>query len=344
MFGYIVWNPSRIFFTLPVVEIPIYWYGLFFALGFLLAYYIFITLLQRHFAYHSSQFTQDDVCSFSLLREKMFHYPHFATKKKDDNSLLDQLNEALCKGISREKIEDMMKPALFTVRQKSQKWTDRLSVWILLAVVIGARLGHMFFYESPSTYLSHPEVFFMIRKGGLASHGAVVAVIGAIILYAKKRKMKWLTLADLLVIPASVVGGMIRIGNFFNQEVLGTPTTMPWGVYFVTPFTGEGPLLCHPVQIYESLFYLGLGLLLYLTYENSFFAKSGRRFALFITTLFTFRFFVEFFKQEQSQFMQSFLTMGQWLSLPLIVMGIFLFWYTKKKEIELSLESKMKIR
>lgn len=339
MIGYIIWDPSRVFFTIPVLGIPIYWYGLFFALGFLMAYYTFITLLQRHFREHSTEFTVDDIASFSLLREKVSSYPHFDSSKKDDGSLIDQLNKALCKGMSRAKIEHMVEPALFSLRRKAQKWTDKLSFWILLAVVIGARAGHMLFYENPSYYLSNPLTFFMLRKGGLASHGAVIAVLVAIFLYARKRKMQWLVLADLLSIPAAVVGGMIRIGNFFNQEILGKATTVPWAIYFAHPFTGEKAILCHPVQIYESLFYFLLGLLLYVSYHKSFFSRPGRRFALFFSSLFTFRFFVEFFKQEQSQLTDGFFTMGQYLSLPLIGFGILLLWYTRKKDKLLSMES-----
>lgn len=331
MLAYLYWNPSRVFFTLPVVEIPIYWYGLFFAVGFVAAYYIFIALLAREYKKGSSLFSREDIANLPLLHKKMSDYSLFERCDCKESSIIQSLNAAQHKGFSRKRLEEMLQPGLFNIREKAQKWTDRFSLWIVIATIVGARLGHLLFYEPPSFYLHNPLVILMTWQGGLASHGAVFAIFITVVLYAKKKHMDWLVLLDLLSIPAAIVAGMIRIGNFFNQEILGTPTHMPWGIVFGTPFDGSAPMVSHPVQLYESLFYLATGLFLTLFYERSFFKSSGKRFGLFITLIFSFRFFIEIFKKEQSHLYEGILSMGQLLSIPLIVIGILFLIRTKKE-------------
>ena len=137
---------------------------------------------------------------------------------------------------------------------------DRLTFYIVLATIVGARLGHFLFYESPSRYLKHPMEILQIREGGLASHGAVIAIILALILFARKAKIEglnWVKLLDLIAIPTAFVGCCIRIGNFINQEILGKESHLPWAVFFGHPADWNAAMVPrHPVQIYEALFYL----------------------------------------------------------------------------------------
>jgi phosphatidylglycerol---prolipoprotein diacylglyceryl transferase len=339
MFSVIYWDPSRIFFTLPLVNIPIYWYGVFFALGFIAAYYIFIFLLERYFTERSAPFVAEEIVSCSLLYQKMKALPQFAPRSEDAKHLVYQLNLALCNGMTRKSIINDLEPALVSTRKKAQKWADRFSIWAVAAVIIGARLGHLFFYEPPSYYLQNPSIIFMTWKGGLASHGAVAALFVSIALYAKKKKILLRDLLDLLAIPAAFASGMIRLGNFFNQEILGTPSTLPWSVFFARPFDGSMPRSCHPAQMYESLFYIFIGLVLYLTYKRPFFRYPGKRFGFFLTSIFSFRFIVEFFKHKQSLLYEGFFSMGQLLSLPFICIGLYFLWQSSKDK-DLPMEKK----
>src|SRR5262249_26035814 len=137
--------------------------------------------------------------------------------------------------------------------------TDRLSVLIAAGVVVGARLGHVFFYDWPY-YKTHPKSILKIWEGGLASHGgAIGALIGLVIfiLMSKKQaqKLTFLAVLDALAVPTPLAGGLIRIGNFMNQEITGIPTSMPWAVTFRHPVDGLPGVPVHPVQLYEALFY-----------------------------------------------------------------------------------------
>jgi prolipoprotein diacylglyceryl transferase len=190
-------------------------------------------------------------------------------------------------------------------------------------------LGHFLFYEKPEEYLLHPLEIFKIWEGGLASHGAVLGIILGVFLFQRKSlsftsSLNWLRLLDFISIPAALCGFWIRIGNFFNQEVLGKATQLPWGVIFGHPVDHQ--LLQeprHPVQIYEALFYLGVFYFLWrLSLKPYFLKSSGKLIGLFLILVFGFRFFVEYVKMEQSQLVSfSFLTMGQILSIPVVFLG-----------------------
>lgn len=215
---------------------------------------------------------------------------------------------------------------------------DRLTLYVIVGTVVGARLGHFLFYESPARYLRHPIEILQIRQGGLASHGAVIALIVALVWFAKRMKIKgldWLKLLDLVSVPTALVGSFIRLGNFVNQEILGRPSDLPWAVVFGHPADGRGGMVPrHPVQIYEALFYLALFFLLWrLSYRREFLVGRGRLVGIFLVTTFGGRFFLEFLKEEQSRLMGegSVVTMGQLLSIPVVVLGlIFYFWERKR--------------
>lgn len=214
--------------------------------------------------------------------------------------------------------------------------TDRLTWYIVLGTVIGARLGHVFFYDW-DFYRNDPVEIFKIWKGGLASHGGVLGVIVGLLLFRKSiadrfPKLTLITLFDLLVIPSGLVGCCIRIGNFFNQEIVGPATDLPWAVLFAHPMEGVAPLPRHPTQLYEAFAYLGIFLFLgFLWKKHKGQLRPGYLSGLFFILLFSARFLIEFIKLPQSSIMdESFIQMGQLLSLPFIGFGLILFFFGKK--------------
>lgn len=224
-------------------------------------------------------------------------------------------------------------------RKNSIALSDRLVVYIVLGTVIGARVGHFLFYESPSSYLKDPFELFRIWEGGLASHGGVIGVLLAVYLFSRKMRknypeLTWIKLLDLLCIPSALIAFFIRLGNFFNQEILGKPTDLPWGVIFGHPADHSRPFPRHPVQLYEGLFYLLLFFLFWkMSYTDRWLKKEGFLAGLFLILIFSFRFLIEYLKEEQSYLLPDpfFLTMGQILSFPMISLGLFfLFFYRRR--------------
>jgi prolipoprotein diacylglyceryl transferase len=214
-------------------------------------------------------------------------------------------------------------------KKKAVQVTDRLVLYMVLGTVLGARLGHFLFYEHPMNYLNRPAIFFKVWEGGLASHGAAIGIILSLLLFSYRIRpiqLSPLRLLDFISIPAALAGFFIRIGNFMNQEILGTPTNLPWAVTFGHPLDRSAPIPRHPVQLYEALFYLLVFLiLLRLSYKPSILKKEGRLIGLFFILIFGGRFLLEFFKPEQSLILSSSLNMGQLLSIPLILVGLYLF-------------------
>lgn len=224
----------------------------------------------------------------------------------------------------------------FDLKALATLLTDRLALLVILGTVIGARLGHVFFYEW-SNYREHLLDIFKIWEGGLASHGAAVGILLALIIFViwnrkSAPEMTFLVVLDAIVIPSALVGTFIRIGNFINQEILGKPTELPWGVIFKHPLNGGIPgIPLHPVQLYEAFFYLLVfGLLFWLWKRMPTKLGSGFFAGLFFLLIFGFRFFIEYLKLPQSTLIdESKLgNMGQLLSVPFIVVGIFLIIYS----------------
>ena len=199
---------------------------------------------------------------------------------------------------------------------------DQLSMYMLIATVVGARLGHVLFYE-PASYLAHPLDILKIWQGGLASHGAAVGIIVALYLFARKTRQPFLWVIDRIVIVVALSGFFIRTGNLFNSEIYGNLTQLPWG--FIFDRNGE-TLPRHPTQIYEGLCYLIIFFfLLWDYYHKNGKPRPGFLFGFFLVTVFGFRFLVEFIKEPQVNFENSMaLNMGQILSIPLIIAGIIL--------------------
>ena len=254
-------NIAREAIIIPFIEMPIYWYGILFALGIAMATW----------------------CLYLTSR---------------------QINP-----------------------KEAKVFTEKLSFYVIVGTVLGARLGHVFFYENLPYYLTHPHLIFHIREGGLASHGAVVGIFAAMLLF---RRADWLTLLDLLVMPAAVAGFFIRIGNFINQEIIGSPTDLPWGVVFPMNLEGLSLVPRHPVQLYEAIYCLVIFAFLLAVWRFGFARlKKGTLGGLFLIVLFIGRFFFEFVKEGQgngSFIGEELFSIGQWLSIPFILLGCALLW------------------
>jgi phosphatidylglycerol---prolipoprotein diacylglyceryl transferase len=224
---------------------------------------------------------------------------------------------------------------------------DQLTLFIALGTVIGARLGHCFFYD-PAYYLKNPLEILQIWRGGLASHGASVGILVGLWLYVRKTKISFLWLIDRISVVTALGGFFIRTGNLMNSEIYGHPTNLPWGfrfmrdnsrVNFLDPNTGEllgKHLPCHPTQLYEGLSYLILFIVLfYVIRKYGDKIKEGVIFGWFLIALFTIRFLVEYVKFEQSDFEVNMisslhLNMGQLLSIPFILLGVSLLLWLRK--------------
>ncbi len=220
---------------------------------------------------------------------------------------------------------------IFNKEKVDSKILDSLTIYVILGTIIGARLGHCLFYD-PSYYLSNPIEIIKIWEGGLASHGGAIGIILSIWLFTRKHKknnISMLWILDRLVIVVALGGLFIRIGNFFNSEIYGIPTNVPWAVIF--SLNDEIPR--HPTQLYEGFVYFIIFLLLFSLYKKTNLKniKQGFLFGLFLVLTFTTRFLLEFLKEVQSSFENNmFLDMGQILSIPFILIGLF-FVFRKNK-------------
>lgn len=219
---------------------------------------------------------------------------------------------------------------IYKSERVSPRWVDVITVYMLIGTVVGARLGHCLFYD-PDYYLAHPLDILKIWEGGLASHGATLGILLAVWLFSRNNKFDYLWTLDRIVIVVASGGAMIRLGNLFNSEIIGRQTDVPWAFKFARyneihhELTNIPNELRHPTQIYEALFCVFLFVLLYgmwsRTKEKT---PRGLLFGLFVVLLFTFRFLVEFLKENQVDFENRLpLNMGQLLSIPLIFVGIW---------------------
>ena len=202
-----------------------------------------------------------------------------------------------------------------------EKWLGWLLMWTVAGTVIGARLGHVFFYEW-DYYSQHLSKIPAIWEGGLASHGGAIGVIIGVLCFSwfnSKRSPLWTF--DRLVIPIALVGALIRFGNLMNSEIYGHYTDLPWGFIFVR---NNEVLPAHPTQIYEALCYLALfGLLMWMYWKRNAECRPGLIFGVFLTVLFSCRFLVEFVKNNQvAREADMAINIGQQLSIPFIVAGL----------------------
>lgn len=220
-----------------------------------------------------------------------------------------------------------------------ENWLFSLLIWVVCATIIGARLGHVFFYEW-DYYSQHPEHIWRTWEGGLASHGGTIAIIIAVFLYSKfTTKLSPLWTFDRLVIPIALVGALIRIGNLMNSEIYGGPTDLPWGFIFVRGNEWPG-VPVHPTQIYEALCYLALFVvLMWMFWKKHAQRRPGLIFGVFLTWLFGARFLIEFVKNDQvAREATMTLNLGQQLSIPFIIIGIgLIIWAMKHPKVPLTL-------
>lgn len=256
MLSYITWDVSPIFISLGAIEIR--WYGLMFAIGFMLGYWI----------------------------------------------------------VSR----------MFRHEGAPEQWLGPLLIILVLCTVIGARLGHVFFYEW-DYYSHHKAEIFKIWQGGLASHGGAIANIMGLCLFAKfvaRKSPSWVI--DKIVVPIALVAGLIRIGNLFNSEIYGDPTDLPWGFIFVRDHLAYPS---HPTQLYEALCYFALfGVLMWMYWKRNCEERPWLLTGVFFLWTFGARFLIEFVKNPQEPWEADMvLNMGQLLSIPFIALGIGLIIY-----------------
>ena len=240
--------------------------------------------------------------------------------------------------------------SFFIKENIDQKYLDPMLIYMVLSIFLGARLGEVFFYQwgyyqnhlieillpiqesSNSSFLGLIDGYKFIGFRGLASHGAAIGVFIGLYLFVKKYNFKnLLWIFDRLTIPISIGGAFVRIGNFFNSEILGKYTGTDWGVIFQN--RGE-TLPRHPAQLYESLGYIVLFVILYRLYQSSNIRdKEGTLSGYFLIGLCFIRFMVEFVKESQGG-IETFLpalSTGQWLSIPFIILGFILLFKKRKK-------------
>ena len=354
MLGSFFWNPSREIIQIPFINLPLLWYGALFASGFAIGYLIFISILKRFLQYYPEYYLGDivsnrEISNKILNARSFFSISSDAQSKLGKREVLDFLNDSLDENYlgvdndqirleNRHSLDEKLSPHVLSLNKKPSIIADKILFYMVIATIIGSRLGHFLFYENPSDYFGDIMQIFRIRDGGHASHGAVLGILVAMVFFSRKvRKylpqLDWLKALDLICIPASLGSAFIRIGNFFNQEILGKPSSLPWSVIFGSPADFSAPVPRHPVQLYEAGFYLVLFFILYLlSYNEKFLLKKGKLIGLFLISVFSFRFVIEFFKEDQSYFSQIFeLNMGQLLSIPLVILGA-LFLIVKRKD------------
>jgi phosphatidylglycerol:prolipoprotein diacylglycerol transferase len=198
---------------------------------------------------------------------------------------------------------------------------DTLTVYAVVATIVGARLGHVLFYD-PIHYFQNPIKILMVWEGGLASHGGVIGILIAIYLFARKTNANYLWVLDRVSIVASLTFCIIRLGNLMNSEMIGTPTNLPWAFIF----TRMDDVPRHPAQLYEAIHYFIWFIVLFLVwYRLKDRMKIGLLFSWSLIMLFSLRFVDEFFKLDQVDFEGSMiLNMGQLLSIPFILTGVLL--------------------
>ena len=226
---------------------------------------------------------------------------------------------------------------MFKREKVDTKYLDSLVVYVFLAVLVGARLGHCIFYDADYYFTSEHwvEIFWPFENGhftgfqGLASHGAAIGILIALWLFWRRYKLNAWWFLDRLVIVVALGGAFIRLGNLFNSEIYGTVTTLPWG--FIFERNGETEPK-HPTGLYEATGYLiifAVSLCYYIKKKGRFHTCSI--FGWWLVALFGVRFLIEFVKTN-GVIEGSNLLMGQWLSIPFILAGLAIAWLAHKEK------------
>ncbi len=217
---------------------------------------------------------------------------------------------------------------IYLQENKSLEQLDHLLVYAIVGIIGGARLGHCLFYD-PVFYFSHPLKILYIWEGGLASHGGGIGMLLSIFIYCRKHSEDYLWLLDRLAIPTALAACFIRIGNFFNSEIVGLPTNVPWAVVFgnidATPR--------HAVQLYEAIAYSAIFITLFVTYKfTQVKHHTGATLGLLLFLVFSSRFLLEFIKTKQASYSTDLImTTGQLLSIPFLFAGLTLILMSRRK-------------
>ena len=206
-----------------------------------------------------------------------------------------------------------------------ERWLGILLTYVVVATIVGSRLGHVLFYEW-DYYSAHPEKIIRIWEGGLASHGGTIANIIALFIYSwlvTKKPASWVF--DKIVVAIALVGGLIRLGNLMNSEIYGGPTDLPWGFVFVR----DGQTVpAHPTQIYEALCYFALfALLMWMYWKRNAEERPWLITGVFFIGIFLPRFLIEYVKnvqvESEYQMIATYgMNLGQMLSIPFILLGV----------------------
>lgn len=365
--AWLYWDPYPQAFVIPIINRPVMWYGICFVLGFILGYFILLSMF-RGYLYRSKEIYSRDVCDWQTLlaqlkREslektstwdkisKFFKKNVFDTFKdtyskiqpssylKSDilKAITAMLNDATL-GIDRKALEKLYPKSIAKVNDITVVIVDRLTWFIVIGTILGARLGHVLFYDF-QYFIRHPVEIVQIWKGGLASHGGTIGVLISLFLFLRWNRellpeFSFLSLIDYIVVPTALVGCLIRIGNFINQEIIGYPSTLPWAVIFGHPMDNASSVPRHPVQLYEAGAYLVTFMVLYSLWSyRGPQLRAGILSGLFFIFVFGSRFLIEFLKLPQGGInSESFLQMGQYLSIPFILIGVYLLFFMRGRE------------
>jgi phosphatidylglycerol:prolipoprotein diacylglycerol transferase len=207
----------------------------------------------------------------------------------------------------------------------TDEWSSLLSAAVV-GVIVGGRLGYVLFYGFPY-YLQHPIEIFEVWNGGMASHGGFIGVVIALLFVLRKRSWdEILRIGDIVVVPVAIGLGLGRLGNFINLELYGTVTTLPWGMAF------PGAVgLRHPIQLYDFTLQMINAFVLYLSLRTKP-VYPGRTWSYFLLMYGVIRFGIEFIR-DQAGVPVYLLTEGQWLTLPILAIGVWMFFWTKKRSM-----------
>jgi len=218
---------------------------------------------------------------------------------------------------------------IFRREHRDVSHVDHMFIYVIVATIVGARLGHCIFYD-PSYYFANPLKILAIWEGGLASHGGTAGIFVGLYLFARKYNYEYIWALDRLAIVAALASAFIRLGNFFNSEILGTQTTLPWAIVF----SHIDSIPRHPAQLYEAISYMMIFILLltlYIKFGTK--LKDGLLFGLLMLWVFGTRFMIEFVKVKQEAYSNDWgLSTGQFLSIPFVLLGIYMIFFYKAKK------------
>jgi len=222
--------------------------------------------------------------------------------------------------------------SIFKKEKVPQKVLDELLFYVIVGTVVGARMGHCLFYE-PARYLENPIEILFVWEGGLASHGGAIGIFSSVLLFSRKNGMpsfSWLVDRVCLTVP--LAAGCVRLGNFFNSEIVGRATDLPWAIIFKR----LDSIPRHPAMLYEAICYF-----IFFGFVRWLYSRTGAKTPGYLITgwvlvlIFSARFFIEFIKENQVDFEAGMaLNMGQILSIPTVAIGLYAIWKAKHSRVK----------